>query len=322
MKQILSTLILTLILSNYVFAQSEILRTPDERFANLVDYDFQPNYLEVEEGLRMHYVDEGNKDKPIVLLLHGEPSWSYLYRDMIPLLKNNGFRVIAPDLIGFGKSDKFSDKNKYTYESSVRWMKTFIEKLDLKEILIFCQDWGGLIGLRVASESSNRFAMIIASNTALPTGDPKMPEEFINWLNFSQNTPEFNTGAIVNMGTLRKLSEEEMAAYDAPFPSEKYKGAARIYPALVPLTADDSQAVANQKAWKKLRKWKKPFLTIFGDSDPITGGSQELFKSQIPGAKEQDHKVLNAGHFIQEDKSKELAILITEFFRKNTANKK
>ena len=321
MKSILVIFLLVLIAPYKLLAQDEILRTPDERFVNLMDYNFQPNYIEVEVGLRMHYVDEGEKDNPVVLLLHGEPSWSYLYRKMIPLLRNNGFRVIAPDLIGFGRSDKFSNKNQYTYERSVKWMVTFLQKLDIDEIVLFCQDWGGLIGLRAVTQEPNRFSMIVASNTLLPTGSPRMPEAFYNWLDYSQNKPEFNSGRIVNSASLRELTKEEIAAYDAPFPSENYKAAARIYPALVPLTVDDPQSIGNAETWKELNKWTKPFLTIFGDSDPITGWSQNYFKSQIPGAKGQNHQILNADHFIQEDKGAELVELITEFYIKNTANK-
>ncbi len=190
----------------------------------------------------MHYVDEGGKDHPVVLLLHGEPTWSYLYRKMILLLTDKGFRVIAPDLIGFGKSDKFTDKGEYTYQRSVEWMKAFLLQLDLTDVVLFCQDWGGLIGLRVVAELPDRFSMVIASNTGLPTGEVKMPKAFHQWLEFSQSAPDINAGFLVNLGALRDLSDEEIAAYNAPFPTEEYKAAFRVYPSLVPIAADDPQA--------------------------------------------------------------------------------
>ncbi len=300
-------------------SRSTILKTPAARFEGLVDYPFESRYLEVEEGLNMHYVEQGGKARPVVLLLHGEPSWSYLYRHMIPVLEEEGFRVIAPDLIGFGKSDKFAAREAYSYARSVAWVETFIRKLDLDGILLFCQDWGGLIGLRLAADMPERFAMIVAANTVLPTGFEEVPEAFRRWLDFSQHTPDFDAGAILNTGSLKQLSAEEMAAYNAPFPSEDYQAAARIFPALVPIAKDDPEAAKNREAWKALSRWKKPFLTIFGDADPITGGAQELFISKIPGAVGQEHKILKAGHFIQEDQSRVLAALIADFYRKNTA---
>lgn len=295
----------------------EIIRTPENRFENLLGYDFSTNYLEVEDGLRLHYVDEGSKKNPVVLLLHGEPSWSYLYRKMIPILVKQDFRVIAPDLIGFGKSDKLCNTSDYSYQGHMQWMTAFVEQLDLKDITLFCQDWGGLLGLRLAVDMSERFAAIVASNTTLPTGQVPMPESFRQWREFSQHSPDFEVGKVINMGTVQDLSAEVIAAYNAPFPSETYKAGARIFPMLVPVEADDPECQNNVAAWKKLMLWKKPFLTIFGDSDPIMKGAEKPMQQMILGAKDQDHTILHAGHFIQEEKGEELAELMIAFYKKN-----
>lgn len=299
----------------------EILRTPENRFENLEDYNFQSNYMEVEVGLRLHYLDEGNKNRPTVLLLHGEPSWSYLYRKMIPNLSNR-FRVIAPDLIGFGKSDKFVYQKDYSYQKHIEWISTFIEKLNLKNIILFCQDWGGLIGLRIITDMDDRFDMVIASNTTLPTGKIPMPESFMKWREYSQHSTGFNIGKVIDMGTVKPISEKVYEAYNAPFPSEDYKAGARIFPTLVPIEQNDPESIKNIKAWDKLKLWNKPFLTIFGDNDSIMIGAEKAFQKLVPGTNGQNHKVLNAGHFIQEEKGEELAELIIEFYKNNTtANK-
>ena len=295
----------------------EIIRTPENRFENLEDYNFQSNYLDVEDGLRMHYLDEGNENNPTILLLHGEPSWSYLYRKMIPILSNS-FRVIAPDLIGFGKSDKLVNRQDYSYQKHIDWISALIEKLDLKNIVLFCQDWGGLTGLRIITEMNNRFDMVIASNTTFPTGPIPMPESFLQWRAYSQHSPGFNIGKVIDMGTVQTLSEKVFEAYNAPFPSEEYKAGARIFPTLVPIEQDDPESIKNLKAWEKLKSWNKPFLTIFGDEDNIMIGAEKVLQKIVPGAKEQNHKILNAGHFIQEEKGEELAELIIEFYNKNT----
>lgn len=295
----------------------QVIRTPEERFKNLQGYDFKPNYIEVEPGIRMHYVEEGTSKGPVALLLHGEPSWSYLYRKMIPGLTSK-FRVIAPDLIGFGKSDKLTEKKEYTYQKHLAWLTSFIEKLDLKDIVLFCQDWGGLLGLRIITEMENRFSMVVASNTGLPTGMVPMPESFMKWREYSQFSPGFNIGKVIDMGTTTPLSEKVCEAYNAPFPSEDYKAGARMFPTLVPVDSDDPEAQKNRKAWEKLRSWKKPFLTIFGDEDTIMLGAEKVFQKLIPGAQGQDHKMLNAGHFIQEEKGEELAELILNFYNKNS----
>lgn len=295
----------------------EIIRTPENRFENLKDYDFKGNYIDVEKGLRLHYLDEGNNHKPTVLLLHGEPSWSYLYRKMIPVLSDR-FRVIAPDLIGFGKSDKLVNKEDYSYQNHINWISTFIEKLDLRSIILFCQDWGGLLGLRIITEMDNRFDMVIASNTTLPTGKIPMPESFMQWRAFSQHSIGFNIGKVIDMGTVEPLSEKVLEAYNAPFPSEEYKAGARIFPALVPIEPEDPESIKNLKSWERLKSWDKPFLTVFGDEDNIMIGAEKILQNVVPGAKGQNHKILNAGHFIQEEKGEELAELIIEFYIENT----
>jgi haloalkane dehalogenase len=226
----------------------EILRTPDECFSNLKDYPFTPNYVQIDD-LRMHYLDEGSPSGKVILLMHGEPTWSYLYRKIIPILSREGYRIIAPDLIGFGKSDKPSAFEDYSYKNHVEWITKFIKLIDIQNITLFCQDWGGLIGLRVAAENEERFAGIIASNTGLPTGDQPASEAFKQWQEFSQKIPVFPTGNIVSGGSFNPLSTEEIAAYDAPFPEEKYKAGARVFPKLVPTTPDDPASEDNRKAW-------------------------------------------------------------------------
>lgn len=301
----------------------EILRTPDERFENLPGYDFEPHYVEVPnpdggEPLQMHYVDEGRADAPPVLLLHGEPSWSYLYRKMIPPLADAGLRAVAPDLIGFGRSDKPASRNDYTYQRHVDWMHAFVNALDLRDITLFCQDWGGLIGLRVAAEQPERFARIVAANTFLPTGDHAPGEAFLQWREFSQTVPEMQIGRIIANGCVSELDPEVVAAYDAPFPDESYKEGARQFPALVPITPDDPASEANRAAWEVLSRWEKPFLCAFSDSDPITAGLDRTFINRIPGAQGMPHTTITgAGHFLQEDKGEALAEVTVEFISGN-----
>ncbi len=291
------------------------LRTPDDRFENLPGYDFEPHYLEIDE-LRMHYVDEGPRDGNVVLLLHGEPSWSYLYRHMIPPLCDAGLRVIAPDLIGFGKSDKPVEKSDYSYAGHVAWMKSFIEVLELQEITLFCQDWGSLIGLRVAAENEQRFARIALGNGGMPTGDQEMPKAFKAWQKFARFSPWFPIGKLIQKATTTELSDAIVAAYDAPFPSAKYKAAARAFPLLVPTTPEDPASEANRAAWRVFKKWTKPFLTTFSNRDPITRGGEKVWQETVPGARGMDHvRILNGGHFLQEDKGPELAEVLIRFVR-------
>jgi haloalkane dehalogenase len=294
------------------------VRTPDARFVDLPGYDFAPHYVEIDR-LRMHYVDEGPADADPVLLLHGEPSWSYLYRKMIPPIAAAGHRVIAPDLIGFGKSDKPVSKRDYSYAGHVDWMRQFIEALQLKNITLFCQDWGSLIGLRVAAENEHRFARIALGNGGLPTGDDEVPRIFKIWRAFSRWSPWFPIGRIVQSATVTKLSNDIVAAYDAPFPSAKYKAATRAFPALVPIRADDPASQANRDAWAILRSWEKPFLTTFSNRDPITRPMRKPFQALIPGARNREHVTIrNAGHFLQEDKGEELAKVLIEFISPDT----
>jgi len=295
----------------------EILRTPDDRFADLADYPYDPNYLMCGE-LRIHYVDQGNSDDETVLMLHGEPSWSYLYRKMIPIIANAGHRVIVPDLVGFGKSDKLANQEDYTYQRHVDWMADLVLKLDLKNITLFCQDWGGLIGLRIAAEHEDRFKRILAANTFLPTGDYRSPDAFIEWQQFSQKTPVFKVGEIITSACVSDISDDIRKAYDAPFPGEEYKAGARRFPMLVPIKPDDPASIPNRKAWEVLKKWDKPFLTAFSDSDPITRGGDAYFHKLIPGTKGQAHTtIIGAGHFLQEDKGEELAELTVDFINNN-----
>jgi haloalkane dehalogenase len=293
------------------------LRTPDARFENLPDYPFPPNYVDVDE-MRMHYVDEGPRDGDVVLLLHGEPSWSYLYRAMIPPLGAAGLRVIAPDLIGFGRSDKPTRRSDYSYAAHVAWVVHFIEQLDLHGITLFCQDWGSLIGLRAAAENEQRFARIALGNGGLPTGDQELPRAFRIWRAFARFSPWFPIGRIVQSGTVTELSDDVVSAYDAPFPSSRFKAGARAFPMLVPTTPDDPASEANRAAWKAFGQWQKPFLTTFSDRDPITRGGEVPWQQTVPGAKNRDHvKIKNAGHFLQEDKGPELAELLLKFIRES-----
>ncbi len=289
------------------------LRTPEHRFNDLPDYDFQAKYEEVD-GMRMHYVDEGPRDAPVVLLLHGEPSWSYLYRYMIPPLRDAGLRVIAPDLIGFGKSDKPTRKSDYSFAQHVAWMKAFIEQLALEDLTLFCQDWGSLIGLRVAAENEQRFARIALGNGGLPTGDQQMPRAFQIWKNFARFSPWFPIGRIIQKATITELRDDVVAAYDAPFPSARYKAGARAFPMLVPQTPDDPASDANRSAWRVFHAWQKPFITLFSNRDPITRGGEKVWQESVPGAQRCNHiKIQNAGHFLQEDKGPELAAALIDF---------
>ena len=289
------------------------LRTPDSRFLDLPGYDFEPNYVDVD-GLRMHYVDAGPRETQPVLLLHGEPSWSYLYRHMIPPLADAGLRVIAPDLVGFGKSDKPVRKSDYTYARHVNWMRAFVEALDLTEITLFCQDWGSLIGLRVAAENEHRFARIALGNGGLPTGDQQMPKAFLVWRNFARFSPWFPIGKIIQKATVTDLTDDVVAGYDAPFPSARYKAGARAFPMLVPITPDDPASDANRAAWKVFEDWQKPFLTTFSNRDPVTRGLDKVWQDRVPGARGIEHMTIeNAGHFLQEDKGAELAAILVSF---------
>jgi len=299
----------------------DILRTPDERFTGLPDFSFEPHYVEIDTGngaaLRVHHLDEGPSDGPVILLLHGEPSWSYLYRTMIPVLAAEGFRCIAPDLVGFGRSDKPAAQSDYSYEQSVTWLERHvIDALDLHDITLVCQDWGGLLGLRLVAKFPDRFRAVVTANTGLPDGTAPLSEAFMAWQNFAATTEEFPVGALVNGGSARDLSPEVIAAYDAPFPDDTYKAAARVFPSLVPTTPDSPSSSENCAAWEVLRTFEKPWLCAFSDKDPITKGGFRIFEEQIPGAYGQPHTTIEGGgHFLQEDRGPELAAVVAEFVR-------
>lgn len=291
------------------------LRTPDSMFAGLPGYAFEPSYAMVSGNLRVHYVDAGPPDGAVVVLLHGEPTWSFLYRRMIPILTDAGFRVVAPDMVGFGRSDKPRERGAHTYARHVDWMRDLLfEHLSLEQVTLFAQDWGGLIGLRLVAEDPERFARVAIANTGLPTGDRPPGEAFMGWLQASQAIPDFNSGAIVQRGTVSRLSAEETAAYNAPFPDATFQAGPRVMPLLVPIRPDQAGAEDNRRAWARLREFDKPFLTLFSDQDLITRGWDALFTQVVPGAREQDHATIEgAGHFLQEDASEELAARLITF---------
>lgn len=297
-----------------------VLRTPDTRFVDLEGYDFAPRYTDIADAalgtLRVHYLDEGPRDGPCILMMHGEPSWSYLYRKMIPPLVAAGARVLAPDLVGFGRSDKPAAVSDYTYQRHVDWMTAWLNAVGPHDVTLFCQDWGGLIGLRLVAADPDRFRAVVASNTFLPTGDRAPSEAFMAWKKFSQEVPVFPAGNIVLGATARGISDAARAAYDAPFPDESFKAGARAFPLIVPLTADDAGVAENLAAWKILETWEKPFLTLFGDSDPITAGVDKVMQQRIPGTRGLPHRIIeNAGHFIQEDAGETLAAEIAGLLR-------
>lgn len=276
-----------------------VVRTPDARFADLPDFAFPPHYHELAGGLRVHYLDEGPHDARPVLMMHGEPSWCYLYRHMIPPVAAEGYRVLAPDLIGFGRSDKPTDKRRFTYAAHVDWMAEWLEALDLTDILLACQDWGSLIGLRLVARMPDRFAGVVLSNGGLPEGQAP-PPVFAAWRAFARWSPVFPIGRIIQRGTRRTLTAAEVAAYDAPYPDRASKAAARAFPGLVPL--GPNAAVPDQRAaWQVLERFDKPFTLAFSDGDPITRGGDGAFRQRVPGTARGAHRTLSGGHFIQED---------------------
>jgi len=295
------------------------LRTPDERFDALPGYPFTPHYVEVPDGagglLRVHHLDEGTTDGDTVLLLHGEPTWSFLYRHMIPLIVEAGHRVIAPDLVGFGRSDKPASRDDYTYAAHVAWLRaTVFDALDLHDVTLVCQDWGGLLGLRLVGEHPDRFRRVVAANTFLPTGDRPPGDAFLAWQKYSQEVETLDIGRIVSGGCVSDLTPEVVAAYDAPFPDESYKEGARQFPLLVPTSPDDPAADANREAWATLEQFDRPFLCAFSDSDPVTAGADRVLRERIPGCAGQTHTTIaGGGHFLQEDRGAELANVVTSF---------
>ena len=331
----------------------DIVRTPEERFENLPDYPFAPNYRDVDDGqgvkLRMHNLDEGQGE--VILCLHGQPTWSYLYRKMIPLLTGAGFRVIVPDLIGFGKSDKPTARADYTYANHVFWIKGLIEALGLNGMTLLGQDWGGLIGLRLVAENSARFARVVAANTGLPDArdipdemaprlhqllaeTPALPlpemaaklagpmedrPPFMYWVKYCDSAEDFDPAMVVR-ASLNSCSDQEYAAYAAPFPSEAYRQGARQFPSLVPIIPDNPAIPANRTAWAFFAGFDKPFLTAFSDSDPVTRGGEKRFIETVPGARGQKHTIIKGGgHFLQDDVGEELAAVVIEFLKANPA---
>ena len=295
------------------------LRTPDDRFAGLPDYGFDPHYAEIDDldggTLRVHYIDAGPSDADPVLLMHGEPSWAYLYRHMIGPIVAQGHRVVVPDLVGFGRSDKPVERSDYTYGRHVGWMRQLVvDHLDLDGITFFGQDWGGLVGLRVLTSAPERYARVVIGNTGLPTGHARASDAFLAWQNYSQTVEDFTVGRIVSGGCKRTLSDAEVAAYDAPFPDDSFKAGARVFPTLVPTSPDDPAAADNEAAWNVLEAFDRPFLCAFSDSDPITAGGDKPFRERIPGARDVEHTtIVGAAHFLQEDRPADLAAVINSF---------
>jgi haloalkane dehalogenase len=296
-----------------------IIRTPDERFDNLPDFQFTPRYAEIN-GLRVHYVDEGKGE--IILCLHGEPTWSFLYRKMIPILSAK-HRVIAMDFVGFGRSDKFTERDDYSFQMHTDTLQGFIDALALDQITAVVQDWGGLIGLRLASEMPRRFARLVIMNTGLPAGGGQMTEGFMRWRQFVESTPDLPVGMIVRGGMAHgdKITPEVIAAYEAPFPDASYKAGAVAWPLLVPIHPDDPGVAEMRRAREIFSKWNKPVLVMFSDGDPITRGGDIFFRELIPTAKDQPEIVIkDAGHFLQEEKGEEIAQHILDFMARTTIN--
>ena len=289
------------------------LRTPESRFADLPDFPYEPHYTEIG-GLRIAHIEEGPADGPVVLLMHGEPAWSFLYRKMIPVLVQAGCRVLAPDLVGFGRSDKPMSAKDYSYFNHVQWMAAWVEERQLQGINLFCQDWGSLVGLRVVAELPDRFDRIVLANGGLPTGTDAIPVAFKIWRAFAKYSPWFPIGHIVKAGCAHGLSPREVAAYDAPFPTRAHRMAARLFPTLVPTTPQDPAREANERAWALFETWDKPFLTLFSNRDPITRGGYKVWQERVPGAQGQPHaKIRGAGHFLQEDSGVEVAQAMAQF---------
>lgn len=297
-----------------------IIRTPEEHFNNLPDFPFEPNYVEIN-GTRVHYLDEGNGD--VILCLHGEPTWSYLYRHMIPTLSKE-FRVLAPDFIGFGRSDKYTEHEEYSFEMHMDTLKAFIDALSLENITLVVQDWGGLIGLGVVADLPERFARLVIMNTGLPTGETKPTEGFLNWRKYVENTPDLPIGQLIrrSLAPGNQLANDVIAAYDAPFPSSEYKVGAQVWPLLVPIELGDPGASQMRKAKEVLTTWTKPAFVAFSDSDPITRGGDRFFRKIIPTAvKEEEITIEQAGHFLQEEKGHEIAEHILAFAKRNPLEK-
>ena len=286
----------------------EILKNDPSDFEGLKEWEYKEHFytLKTEYGdMNIHYIDEGSSSENTVLLLHGEPDWGYIYRKFIDPLVAAGVRVVVPDLPGFGKSDKLSERSSYTYERYVNWMETWMKDLELNNITLFGQDWGGLIGLRLVAENENIFKNVVISNTALPTGDISAGKAFEDWKNYAQTVENFHAGGIIKGGTVKGLDQYVIDAYNAPFPDDSYKEAARQFPMLVPVTPDNPSSQKNREAWEVLKNWNKPFLCVFSEQDQIFNGVDKAFTKLIPGCQNQPHKTIQGGHFIQEDNPEE-----------------
>lgn len=333
----------------------KVLRTPDDRFRDLPGFPFAPHYTEVPDGeggtLRIHHVDEGPRDGAVVLCMHGQPTWSYLYRHMIPILTGAGLRAVAPDLVGFGRSDKPAAREDYTYQRQVDWLTAWLTANDLSGITLVCQDWGGLIGLRLAAENPERFDRIVVANTGLPIPEnvpaeriaayrefrekaptPTLPEmaqaigktapekrelTFGYWQKWTWETEDLPVGLVI-AGTVdgRTLTPEEVAAYDAPFPDASFKMGPRAMPSQVPILPDDPSVPANRRAWEVFQKWEKPFLCASTDNDPVTRGADRPFREGVPGAQGQPHTTIEGGgHFLQEGRGDVLAKIVIDFVK-------
>lgn len=291
-----------------------VVRTPDERFGHLPGFDYAPRYVQATPELRMHYVEQGQGDP--ILCLHGEPSWCYLYRKMIPTLEKVGW-VIAPDLIGFGRSDKPVEREAYTYAMHYQSLASFVVQLDLRRITLVCQDWGGLLGLPLAAEMADRFARLVIMNTGLPISGKPLSPAFMAWRAFAARTGDMNVGEVLQRGTVTQLSPEVVAAYDAPFPDATYKAGAVVFPTLVPVSEDAEALPAMRQAAQALQSWRKPALVLFSDQDPVTAGGDQFFRQLIPTAADEPQiTIRGAGHFLQEDKGEEIAEQIVTFIRR------
>ncbi len=315
----------------------KVLRTPDERFENLLDFPYEPHYVELDDRIRIHYLDEGPRDGEIILMMHGQPSWCYLYRHMIPPLVKEGFRCVAPDLVGYGRSDKPTEASDYSYQNQITWLTKWMQTVDLKDITLYCQDWGSLIGLRIAIENQERFKRIVLANGSLPTGFetnrwPQLMQPFFRWVSIAKNIskvksyskynfifPAYVSNAIQS-ATTRKLSEEELNAYEAPFPENDFLTAVRIMPSLVPMISDNIECKPNEDAREEYKKWTKPFLTAFSTQDVTFKGAHIWWQKYVPGANlpTVKHKMIRkAGHFLQDDKPVEIAKGIIDFIKNN-----
>src|SRR6202522_4585868 len=299
----------------------KVLRTPEDRFADLPDFGYPPHSAEVD-GFRLAYFETGPANGEPVLLLHGEPSWSFLYRKVMPVLADAGLRAIAADLAGFGRSDKPAQVSDHSYARHVEWIRALaFDRLDLRGLTLVGQDWGGLIGLRLVAEHPDRFARVVASNTGLPTGDQPMPDVWLRFREIVRTAPALSVSRLVQSGCQTPLPPAVLAAYEAPFPDQASAAAVRAMPELVPTYPQDPASEANRAAWRRLSAWDKPFLVAFSDRDPITGAMAPVLERGVPGAAGIEHPVLTgAGHFLQEDAGERLGAVIAEFVRAHPAS--